>query len=73
MTSHKLPFKFHRGRSIESLEAKDEAKKHKTQKKKVRSNKQRYDLAVIFLIGNEVFYMHFRDQGIHGDENKFCL
>ena len=51
VTFRKVPVKHYRGRSIAILEARDEAKKHKTRKKhKAGSNTQGYDLAVTILL-----------------------
>ena len=51
VTIRELPFKKYCGKSIAILEARDEAKKYKTQKnKKVESNTRGYDLAVTILL-----------------------
>ena len=49
VTIRELPFKKYCGTSIEILEARDEAKKQKTQKK-VWRNTQRNDLAITILL-----------------------
>ena len=65
--------KKNRGRSFAKLEAKDEAKKQKTQKNRKSDQTHKDTTRHRISVGNEFLYMDPLNKGIHGDENHVCL